>query len=393
MASSASETRRQLSSLGKDLLHHGLGCAEKPTKIPVKDNKGVKREDISKQPLARRDPICAEIHRLRQLSHFQTSLGGVWSPAQEKQLVEAVSELSESWEDVSSRVHGHSAMECCERWTELTREASVLHKTRSKLRGAKHATPHLAKPSSSGFLSYSSSSFVKMRVEGQIIMIINKVINCSPPKQFRRSKHIRCYVRMEMEGYRYNTKVERRSGLTEDGQVVDLKHIIKLPDSVQPDTMLRFKVMIKHRLIQDEVVGVAHISAGTLFERRSRRLVLVDDDDYLVMHKARPIMLETKLIQTSLPESWPQPLPSQDSMRHALTEQYPRHVLIITRGTRGDVQPFIALARGLAGTCLVYRFCRSKDNAIRLSLSLHKLKTTCVALKRFNCQLPWLCYC
>jgi sterol 3beta-glucosyltransferase len=27
---------------------------------------------------------------------------------------------------------------------------------------------------------------------------------------------------------------------------------------------------------------------------------------------------------------------------------YPKHVMILTRGTRGDVQPYIALARGLA---------------------------------------------
>lgn len=31
-----------------------------------------------------------------------------------------------------------------------------------------------------------------------------------------------------------------------------------------------------------------------------------------------------------------------------LAHKYPKHAMLVTRGTQGDVQPFVALARGLA---------------------------------------------
>lgn len=31
-----------------------------------------------------------------------------------------------------------------------------------------------------------------------------------------------------------------------------------------------------------------------------------------------------------------------------LNHKYPKHAMLVTRGTQGDVQPFVALARGLA---------------------------------------------
>eukprot|EP00997_Jenningsia_sp_PLL12_P006415 NODE_295_length_1952_cov_59.615344_g246_i0.p2 GENE.NODE_295_length_1952_cov_59.615344_g246_i0~~NODE_295_length_1952_cov_59.615344_g246_i0.p2 ORF type:complete len:493 (-),score=139.37 NODE_295_length_1952_cov_59.615344_g246_i0:131-1609(-) len=48
-----------------------------------------------------------------------------------------------------------------------------------------------------------------------------------------------------------------------------------------------------------------------------------------------------KISATHSNAQWPRPQPS-------VYEGYPFHALIVTRGTRGDVQPFIALARGLA---------------------------------------------
>ncbi|CAE7352899.1 UGT80A2 [Symbiodinium natans] len=57
-----------------------------------------------------------------------------------------------------------------------------------------------------------------------------------------------------------------------------------------------------------------------------------------------PCKISLSVVQESLPKNWPAPhmLKSNSSTR------YPVHVFMMTRGTRGDVQPFVALARGLA---------------------------------------------
>jgi hypothetical protein len=43
------------------------------------------------------------------------------------------------------------------------------------------------------------------------------------------------------------------------------------------------------------------------------------------------------------PEDWPVPKAHFYDM-----SQYPKHIMMISRGTQGDVQPFMAMARGLA---------------------------------------------
>ena len=46
------------------------------------------------------------------------------------------------------------------------------------------------------------------------------------------------------------------------------------------------------------------------------------------------------------PEYWMQLPPETEPVEAA--PSYPRHAFLMTRGTRGDVQPFVALARGPA---------------------------------------------
>merc|ERR1719446_576717 len=59
----------------------------------------------------------------------------------------------------------------------------------------------------------------------------------------------------------------------------------------------------------------------------------------------RPCVLNVAVEPKSLPRAWPQPTPST-----LQPSEYPKHVMIMSRGTRGDVQPFVALARGMAET-------------------------------------------
>lgn len=44
-----------------------------------------------------------------------------------------------------------------------------------------------------------------------------------------------------------------------------------------------------------------------------------------------------------VPEGWPTPKANMHDM-----SKYPKHIMMISRGTQGDVQPFMAMARGLA---------------------------------------------
>lgn len=44
-----------------------------------------------------------------------------------------------------------------------------------------------------------------------------------------------------------------------------------------------------------------------------------------------------------VPQDWPTP-----KAHHYDASQYPKHIMMISRGTQGDVQPFMAMARGLA---------------------------------------------
>merc|ERR1712226_817935 len=74
--------------------------------------------------------------------------------------------------------------------------------------------------------------------------------------------------------------------------------------------------------------------------------MLSDNENNVVMSDTTPpipLELDLSVVPESLPSSWP--APQEDDFQ---AEDYERHVFILTRGTRGDVQPFVALARGMA---------------------------------------------
>merc|ERR1719434_216128 len=52
-----------------------------------------------------------------------------------------------------------------------------------------------------------------------------------------------------------------------------------------------------------------------------------------------PTKIEVSIHKPSIPSAWPQ---------GCAQKMFPKHIFMMTRGTRGDVQPFVALARGLA---------------------------------------------
>ena len=83
---------------------------------------------------------------------------------------------------------------------------------------------------------------------------------------------------------------------------------------------------------------------GELVERPTRTLLLqLDNGDFMIKKSLNiPTQLHIEIVHT--PDGWPKP---RESPYNDISK-FDKHVMIITRGTRGDVQPFLALAIGLA---------------------------------------------
>eukprot|EP00929_Paragymnodinium_shiwhaense_P045190 TRINITY_DN23119_c0_g1_i3.p1 TRINITY_DN23119_c0_g1~~TRINITY_DN23119_c0_g1_i3.p1 ORF type:complete len:1218 (+),score=272.76 TRINITY_DN23119_c0_g1_i3:82-3735(+) len=84
-----------------------------------------------------------------------------------------------------------------------------------------------------------------------------------------------------------------------------------------------------------------------LLHRPKTKLMLFQSDNNALWAKEPPHMpaeLTISLVEDSLPAHWPKPQEDEDTSNN----RYPKHIFMMTRGTRGDVQPFVALARGLA---------------------------------------------
>jgi len=99
-------------------------------------------------------------------------------------------------------------------------------------------------------------------------------------------------------------------------------------------------------------IGQAIIKVRDILRRPKRTLLVqnasgdpvVAEDTNNGFPHLRPCELTVECVETdSLPLDWPRPVEPEYDMA-----EYGKHVLMMTRGTRGDVQPFVALARGMA---------------------------------------------
>mmetsp|Transcript_69260 Transcript_69260/g.109382 ORF Transcript_69260/g.109382 Transcript_69260/m.109382 type:complete len:913 (-) Transcript_69260:109-2847(-) len=100
----------------------------------------------------------------------------------------------------------------------------------------------------------------------------------------------------------------------------------------------------------DDFIGECTMPLLEIIEKPVARLVLWDKHCEAVLGSSPPCMpceIAVSIIPTSMPVEW--------KSAHAIVSSIPRwpsekpyHVFMMTRGTRGDVQPFVALARGLA---------------------------------------------
>eukprot|EP00971_Amphidinium_carterae_P312340 6207992-Amphidinium_carterae.1 len=84
-----------------------------------------------------------------------------------------------------------------------------------------------------------------------------------------------------------------------------------------------------------------------LMMRPKMVLLIQDQNSNPVLGDAVPRMpceLEVAVETDSVPKAWPSPKLEESHP----AKGYPFHIFMMTRGTRGDVQPFVALARGMA---------------------------------------------
>jgi sterol 3beta-glucosyltransferase len=120
---------------------------------------------------------------------------------------------------------------------------------------------------------------------------------------------------------------------------------------VRLEADLEFELWDKDFTNMNDRIGMAKISVRDLIKRPSIVLLLneVGGSGDFVVKKSMRLPTELHVSVIKVPAGWPAPqmspfFPDVDRAK------FPKHVLFLTRGTRGDVQPYVALARGLAQT-------------------------------------------
>mmetsp|Transcript_17964 Transcript_17964/g.29140 ORF Transcript_17964/g.29140 Transcript_17964/m.29140 type:complete len:977 (+) Transcript_17964:168-3098(+) len=183
-----------------------------------------------------------------------------------------------------------------------------------------------------------SSSADSKEVGHNLLLIVIGLAN--PPDSSRGLRESHYFIKISYGKYSVSTRpvVKRaRHGITW-GEIMSL-------DDVNRDTLLEVRLMIKHRLVLDEEVGRTSITVGNLALRPYRQLCLHDSSARTITDSDQNdvTLLKLGVDKSTIPAAWPMPVKAP-----ILSLKYEKHLMIITRGTRGDVQPFLALARALA---------------------------------------------
>jgi hypothetical protein len=153
-------------------------------------------------------------------------------------------------------------------------------------------------------------------------------------------------------------EVERRSvGFVPVDRAVlaaGTKSVVRVPVSLvesQPTSTrfgpnVRFAVLVTGVLYGTSRVGAATLALSDLVRHPTCTLLIQDEGTGLPVTSGSPPVpceLTVGVAASTLPAGWPRPSPPVYEGK-----RYPRHVFMMSRGTRGDVQPFVALAVGMA---------------------------------------------
>mmetsp|Transcript_8835 Transcript_8835/g.19772 ORF Transcript_8835/g.19772 Transcript_8835/m.19772 type:complete len:661 (+) Transcript_8835:42-2024(+) len=110
---------------------------------------------------------------------------------------------------------------------------------------------------------------------------------------------------------------------------------------------LRVRLTLEAKATREHVIGTVDVSMKDLIERPKAFFLVQNSLSNPVLGDEIPRMpceLEVAIEVDSMPKAWPVPTPEEPLP----AKGYPFHIFMMTRGTRGDVQPFVALARGMA---------------------------------------------
>lgn len=95
--------------------------------------------------------------------------------------------------------------------------------------------------------------------------------------------------------------------------------------------------------LRNEYIGHCTVPLKDLLMEPDVRLLMCDKNGTPVVATKEPHWPCEVLVEVvERPDGWPAKVELEPP------ESYPRHIFMMTRGTRGDVQPFVALARGMA---------------------------------------------
>jgi hypothetical protein len=114
-------------------------------------------------------------------------------------------------------------------------------------------------------------------------------------------------------------------------------------------TTLEFKIEDISEIndMANATIGVVSVPLSSVVEDPNMRAFLSRKDASIrVSHQEPHLPSEMcfSLLEETKPKSWPKSVPKKSWSE----DTYPRHIFMMTRGTRGDVQPFVALAIGMA---------------------------------------------
>eukprot|EP00906_Rhabdomonas_costata_P035107 RCo049347 len=175
-------------------------------------------------------------------------------------------------------------------------------------------------------------------MSGRVVVRVERGVNLRPMDINGKSDP---YVRVLLRGSELTrTPLVVKTNNPTWSAIVDLGQV-KASESVT------FIVMDNDALKSDDLIGLATVTIADLVRRPAMELMLVDRcGDVVTQHllNQQPVsFLHVNLVSCEIPDL---PVPTLWSARAA--RAYPLHAMCFTRGTRGDIQPFIALARGLA---------------------------------------------
>jgi len=108
---------------------------------------------------------------------------------------------------------------------------------------------------------------------------------------------------------------------------------------------IEIQMFDKDTLSSDDLIGFVKMKLKDFVERKEHIFFMTAPNDSMVIKKSRFTPMELTVQVTKIPASLKK---YRDEFEAEEEKKFDKEVMVLSRGTRGDVQPFVALARGLA---------------------------------------------